>query len=142
MATLGMHSSAGVDWSAGISPDDDKVVVDSEQTDRYVLGQQKLLMKIFYFRLGIKYIETEKKWVYQHEEGKLCDCLTSKEAVHSMLLFLEKQMEVGHLQGVLLVTVLDDFTLTHLLTLMKNNGLARRFGNVVRVFQTWSQFGN
>ena len=51
-----------------------------------------------------------------------------------MLLFLEEQVQGGQLQGVQLVTVLDDFTLTHLLTLVKNNGLCRRFGNVVKGF--------
>ena len=36
-------------------------------------------------------------------------------------------MEEGHLEGVLLVNVLDDLALAHLLIIMKRNGLVPRF---------------
>ena len=62
------------------------------------------------------------------EDGEdAIECLSSKESALGLLSLMEKQVEEGHLQGVLLFTVLDDLTLAHLLTIMKRNGLVQRF---------------
>ena len=58
------------------------------------------------------------------------ECLSSKESALGLLSLMEKQVEEGHLQGVLLFTVLDDLTLAHLLMILKNNGLIKRFNDI------------
>ena len=58
--------------------------------------------------MGLKFNQAEKKWIYQPDGERTSDCLSSKEA--ALLSVMEKQVEDGHLEGVLLVTVLDDLT--------------------------------
>ena len=112
VATNGLHTSAGEECSAGVIPDTGgRGEVDTEQAGR----------------VGLKFNQSKKKWVYQPYGESTSDCLSGKEAALGFLSATEKQVEEGHLEGVLLVNVLDDLTLAHLLIIMKRNGLVPRF---------------
>ena len=111
VATNGLHTSAGEECSAGVIPDTGgRGEVDTEQASR----------------VGLKFNQSKKKWVYQPYGESTSDCLSGKKAALGFLYATEKQVEEGHLEGVLLVNVLDDLALAHLI-IMKRNGLVPRF---------------
>ena len=71
LATKGLHTSGGDDWSAGVIPDTGRGELDSEQASR----------------VGVKFDQTEKKWVYQPDGEDVRECVSIKEAALGLLSF-------------------------------------------------------
>ena len=101
VATKGLHTSAGEECSAEVIPDTGgRGEVDTEQASR----------------VGLKFNQSKKKWVYQPYGESTSDCLSGKEAAPDFLSATEKQVEEGLLEGLLFVNVLDDLTLDNCLS--------------------------
>ena len=66
LASKGLHTSGGDDWSAGVEGE-----LDSEQASR----------------VGVKFDQTEKKWVYQPDGEDVRECVSIKEAALGLLSF-------------------------------------------------------
>ena len=52
--------------------------------------------------MGLKINQAKRKWIYQPDGERTSDCLSSNEAALGLLSVMEKQVEDGHLEGVLL----------------------------------------